>query len=109
MKNLMNCEETVSAEERESVKVVGIVEACRKLKSKAKGKTYYRISLVDETGKLNCMFFEPKLDKFLAENDPPKKESIVIITGTKADGNSVFVNEINVLNDRIYMKLSELK
>mgnify|MGYP003675251708 FL=1 len=106
--NLMNCEETLEAESKEGVKLVGIIESARKSKSK-KDTAYYRFNVVDETGKLNCLFFDPKLSNFLVNNEVPKKKDIVIIEGKKAEDNTVFVDTIKVLTDKIYVKLSEVK
>ena len=104
----MNCEETLEAESKEGVKLVGIIESARKSKSK-KDTAYYRFNVVDETGKLNCLFFDPKLSNFLVNNEVPKKKDIVIIEGKKAEDNTVFVDTIKVLTDKIYVKLSEVK
>jgi hypothetical protein len=38
----------------------------------------------------------------------PTKDDIVVINGSKGD-DIIFIDKINILEDRIYMKLSELK
>lgn len=108
--NLMNCEEALEAEPDEEVKVVGIVNSIIKRKSKEKENIYYRINLVDETASLNTMFFEHYFNKYLEKKkELPKKKDIIIITGIKKDGGVIFVNDINPIEDKIYIKLSEVK
>jgi hypothetical protein len=41
-------------------------------------------------------------------NKLPKEESIVIITGKKGDG-VLFIDKMSILDEKIYMKLSEIK
>jgi len=98
--NLMNCEESLEAENNEGVKLVGIVESSRKATSK-NGNKYYNFKIVDETAKVSALFFE--------DNEVPKKKDIVIVSGKKAEGDTVFMDSIKILTDKIYMKLSDLK
>jgi hypothetical protein len=43
-----------------------------------------------------------------AGNKLPKKDDVVIITGSKGD-DIIFANTVNTLKDKIYMKLSQVK
>jgi hypothetical protein len=77
------------------------------------GNKYARLSLQDEIGEVQGLFMdtrnEEKLTNFLSSGKKlPKKGDIVIIYGSKSD-QSVFVNSLRVLEDKIYMKLSEVK
>ena len=54
------------------------------------------------------LFFDPKLERYLEEKEAPEKDSIVTIVGKKSD-DIVFVDDMNVLDGRIYMKLSDVK
>ena len=71
-----------------------------------------KLEIADEFGSLNCMLCnnskENKLDEFLGENQVPEKNSIIVTYGSKSD-DIFFVNNINVLNENIYMKLADLK
>ena len=53
------------------------------------------------------MFF--KYEQYLGRgNSLPEKGSIVILTGTKSDS-TIFVNDMKLLDNKVYMKLSDLK
>ena len=39
----------------------------------------------------------------------PSKKNIVIVKGQKMDGDTVFANLVKVQDQKIYMKLSEIK
>ena len=71
-----------------------------------------KLEISDEFGSLHCMLCnnskESKLDEFLSTNQAPEKNSIIVTYGSKAD-DIFFVNNINVLNENIYMKLADLK
>ena len=51
-----------------------------------------------------------KLTEYLEQNNNrlPKKESVVYIEGRKGDG-TVFLDKVSIYDDKIYMKLSDLK
>ena len=69
---------------------------------------YIRLTLADELGRIDCMFFDPKLEKYLEEKGLPEKDSIITIVGKKSE-DIVFVDDMNILDGRIYMKLSDVK
>ena len=53
------------------------------------------------------MFF--KYEQYLGRgNSLPEKGSIVILTGAKSDS-TIFVNDMKLLDNKVYMKLSDLK
>ena len=55
------------------------------------------------------MFMEREFAPFLEKGKVlPEKNSIAIIWGRKSD-TTVFVHDINVLDNKIFMKLSDLK
>jgi hypothetical protein len=64
--------------------------------------------MADELGRIDCMFFDPKLEKYLEGKGAPEKDNIVTIVGKKSE-DIVFVDDMNVLDGRIYMKLSDIK
>jgi DNA polymerase-3 subunit alpha len=107
-RNLMNCYEVCSTERDERVKFVGVIrDRTRKLTSR-NNKKYIRLNISDELGKIDCLFFEPKLDRFLEEKNMPEKDNIVTVVGKKSD-DIVFVDDMSVLDGDIYMKLSDVK
>ena len=68
----------------------------------------------DELGFLHGMLMDTqrqaKLTEFLQQNNNllPKKESVIYIEGRKSD-DIVFIDSVSVYDDKIYMKLSDLK
>ena len=67
------------------------------------------ILVKDDTGEVKTMFMERDVEPYLAKgNSLPEKGSIVILTGRKSDS-TVFVNDMKLLDNKVYMKLSDLK
>jgi hypothetical protein len=70
------------------------------------------MSLHDEIGSAQAMigdFRTPNLTKYKDSGGvTPKKDNIVIIVGEKSD-DIIFVDRMSIMDDRIYMKLSDLK
>ena len=106
--NLMNCYEVCSTETNEGVKFVGVVKDCSRRLVSRNNNRYIRMTLADELGRIDCMFFDPKLEKYLEEKGSPEKDNIVTIVGKKSE-DIVFVDDMNILDGRIYMKLSDVK
>ena len=53
---------------------------------------------------------EKKLTNFLEFSKKPKKDDIAVITATVADsGTALFVNELSVLETKIFMSLRDLE
>ena len=100
------------SEERRSVRFVGFVTDVLKRTSK-NGNKYARFQIQDESGLVNALFLDSnsssKFTDFLNSGKKlPKKGDITIIEGVTGD-DVVFVNKINPISDKIYMKLSEVK
>ena len=57
-----------------------------------------------------CRMRQTKLTEYLNQNDNklPKKESVVYIEGRKGD-DIIFLDKVAIYDDKIYMKLSDLK
>lgn len=97
---------------RSEVRCVGVLVDVIKRTSR-NGNKYARLELHDEKGVMNVLFMdserESRLTDYLdAGNKLPKKDDVVIITGSKGD-DIIFANTINTLKDKIYMKLSQVK
>lgn len=90
------------------VKLIGTVKSVNK-RSSRQGNTYYFIIIEDDTGEVKTMFMERDVEPYLAKgNSLPEKGSIAILTGRKSDS-TVFVNDMKLLDNKVYMKLSDLK
>ena len=92
-------------------KTIGLVEECLIQTSRA-GNKYMRISISDEHGTFNCMLCnrrnEKVLDQFLNDNELPKENNIVVAYGQKGE-DIMFLKNIKILNQSVYMKLADLK
>ena len=97
---------------RSEVRHVGVLVDIVKRTSR-NGNKYARLEMRDEKGVVNVLFMdsdrESRLTDYLdAGNKLPKKDDVVIITGSKGE-DIIFANTINTLKDKIYMKLSQVK
>ena len=77
------------------------------------GNKYVRLDLQDESALISALFMdserEQKLTNYLNSGKKiPKKEDIVIINGRLGD-DIIFIEKMQSLKDKIYMKLSEIK
>ena len=98
--------------DRGRVKFVGILTDIIRRTSR-NGNKYARLNLQDEVGTVDCLFLDgqraPRLTNYLDSGKKlPKKGEVIIIYGSKGD-DVVFVDKLFPLEDKIYMKLSELK
>lgn len=101
-----------SLDVNENVRMVGVVKDCFRKKS-ANGNKYAKLEISDENGKVKAMLLDSNQKARLTEyldngNKLPKEESIVIITGRKGE-DILFIDKMAILDEKIYMKLSEIK
>jgi DNA polymerase-3 subunit alpha len=101
-----------SLDMNESVRMVGVVKDCFKKKS-ANGNKYAKLEISDENGKIKAMLLDSarqaKLTEYLDNgNKLPKEENIVILSGRKGE-DILFIDKMAILDEKIYMKLSEIK
>ena len=112
-KPLMNSYEVEASENNERVYMVGVVEACVKRQSR-NGHRYAKFDIYAGRGIGDGILLDTarqhKLTEHLEQNNNklPKKESVVYIEGRKGDG-TVFLDKVSIYDDKIYMKLSDLK
>jgi DNA polymerase-3 subunit alpha len=97
----------------ETVKVVGVIEDVYKGKTKKSNSTFYRFQLKDEVGSISCMFLDGGKNARLTEYIEaglkiPEKENIVIFVGKKGD-DVLWVDKIGIMDNHIYMKLSDIE
>jgi DNA polymerase III alpha subunit len=107
-----NTLEFTSLDNNETVKLVGWVTDAEKRTSRT-GNKYLKVAIQDELGSLFTMMIdnnrEARMTKYYDEGGiTPKKDSIVILTGKKGN-DTMFLDNIFILDEKIYMKLSELK
>ena len=91
---------------------IGTVTDVLKRKSQ-NGNSYVKVSLADEVGSMQGIMGDfgnrLKLSKYLEKGNPiPEKGNILSIIGRKGD-DILFIDDMNILDHKIYMKLSELK
>lgn len=107
-------------EKKESAKFVGVVEDCFKRKSR-NNNDYMRLVISDEKGFIPCLMANgamrtqhgwrqsKKLDDFIAQNGGiAEKGNIAVVVGQKGE-DILFADRISIMDQAIYMKLSELK
>lgn len=106
-----NFREYASMKQNAFCKAIGLVEECVVQTSRA-GNKYMRISMSDEHGIFNCMLCnrrdEKSLDNFLGANEMPKENNIVVAYGQKGE-DIMFIKDLKILNQSVYMKLADLK
>ena len=101
-----------SSMQRSPIKFVGFVTDVIKRVSR-NGNKYARLQIQDESGVVNALFLDSNNDQkftnFLNSGKKlPKKGDVTVIHGVTGD-DVVFVNLVKPINDKIYMKLSEVK
>jgi DNA polymerase-3 subunit alpha len=101
-----------SLEDNENIRIVGVVTEVKKTTSK-KGNKYMMLSISDEGGKLSAMFGDNAKDnkwsRHLEDKLPvPSEDSVVIVYGKKF-GDLLIVDRFSIVEDEIYLKLSNVK
>jgi len=106
-----NFREYASMQQNSFCKAIGLVEECIVQTSRA-GNKYMRISISDEHGVFNCMLCnrrnQKSLDNFLHSNEMPKENNIVVAYGQKGE-DIMFIQDLKILNQSVYMKLADVK
>jgi DNA polymerase III alpha subunit len=109
---LHNTYEASQVDLRQNVKMVGIVKEARKKVSRA-GRPYLLVKISDEYGQMTCRLTDGgRDDKFTQYYEgggkTPKEDDIVVLYGSKAD-DSIFLNGLTILTEKIYTKLSQIE
>ena len=110
--SLVSSNEISNLEENQVVRFVGTVSDIM-TRTSANGNKYARMDIFDDLGKLTVLLMdserEGRLTNYLNSGKVlPKKDSIVIISGKK-NRDIVFAEKLSLLEEKIYMKLSEIK
>jgi len=110
--NLRTSEQVRHIPQRTRIKFVGtVVDIIRR--TSRNGNKYARIELQDELGSICGLFLDSDREERLTEylnsgKKLPKKGDIIIIHGSVGD-DVVFVDSIIPIEEKIYMKLSQVK
>ncbi len=94
------------------IRFVGTVDDVMSRTSR-NGNKYARLEMSDEVGKVTALFMDsPREERYTdyiqSGNKLPKKGTVSIFVGKK-NNDIVMVDKLSLLQDKIYMKLSELK
>lgn len=94
------------------IRFVGTVDDVMSRTSR-NGNKYARLEMSDEVGKVTALFMDsPREERYTdyiqSGNKLPKKGTVAIFVGKK-NNDIVMVDKLSLLQDKIYMKLSELK
>jgi DNA polymerase-3 subunit alpha len=93
----------------ERATIVGTVTDVYKGKAKSSGKQYMKIAIEDEYGKIQFLMGERSMQRWDFDNHPaPKEDDIVYCIGTKSK-DIFFLDSFENFEEKIYLKLSELK
>lgn len=107
----LNYEDYEALSKNESGRIIGLVQDSFVRTSKA-GNKYMKIEIADERGVFQCMLCNSrrgsKLDEFLERSSAPEKNSIVTAYGSKGD-ETFFLEDVRVMDEKIYMKLADVK
>jgi len=90
-------------------KFIAVVDDFVSRKSK-NGNDYMKLSVSDEYGRYNALMVDgrdKKLTNFKSKGFEVKKGSIVILFGSKGE-DVLFLDEASIVDEKIYMKLSDL-
>ena len=93
-------------------KFIGVVEDCIKRTSR-NGNKYMKLSISDEYGRYDAMLLNSRrgnfYDKyFSSDQKTPLKKNIVVAYGRKGE-DIVFLDSLSIMDEKIYMKMSEIK
>tara|TARA_R110002020_G_scaffold19821_7_gene68043 strand:+ start:775 stop:3453 length:2679 start_codon:yes stop_codon:yes gene_type:complete len=113
--HLDSVEESLNKDQRSPVNFIGTVEEAFNPTKSKKGTPYFKIQVKDESSICTILMFSNKnndnIKKCRDMNDGalPTKGSIVIVKGQKMEGDTIFADLIKIQDQKIYMKLSEIK
>jgi DNA polymerase III alpha subunit len=95
--------------------IAGIVKKIETRKSKA-GKYYCKVTVEDESCTIDCMIFDSKdkntgkmkLEDWEEKGFIPKEGEVVIMSVRKWNDTCV-INKIDIVSNKVYMKLADMK
>ena len=110
--SLLDSRDLKIMESDEKGKFIGVVDDCIKRTSR-NGNKYMKLSISDEFGKYDAMLLNSRRGNFYdryfeSKNKTPSKKSIVVAYGRKGE-DIVFLDSLNIMDEKIYMKMSDVK
>ena len=110
--DLFSCDMILNQENNALVRFVGVVNEVTS-RTSASGNKYARLECSDESGRMTGLFLdssrETKYSQYLQSGKRlPKKGELAVIIGKKSN-DIVIIDKLSLLEDKIYMKLSEVK
>lgn len=99
--------------DKKKVKIVCYVEDYL-LRKSAKGNRYMKLTVSDETGQCVAILADSPSNKKLTDyldkgGVTPSKKDVISIEGQVKDDGGLFIDRFEIMNTKIYMKISELK
>ena len=109
---LSSSDQIQSFENNATIRFVGTVNDVIS-RTSANGNKYARLEIADETGSITALILdsprEARYTNYIKSGKiMPKKGGIIILTGKKSN-DIVIIEKMSLLEDKIYMKLSEVK
>jgi len=110
---LKDSSDLISMDLDEKGKFIGVVEDCIKRTSR-NGNKYMKLSIADESGKYDAMLLNSRrgnyYDRYFdnESNKTPSKKNIVVAYGRKSE-DIIFLDSVKIMDEKIYMKMSEVK
>lgn len=110
--SLLDSRDLKIMESDEKGKFIGVVDDCIKRTSR-NGNKYMKLSISDEFGKYDAMLLNSRRGNFYdryfeSKNKTPSKKSIIVAYGRKGE-DIVFLDSLNIMDEKIYMKMSDVK
>lgn len=111
--DIMDSEHFHSIDPGTSSKYIFVVRFSKKEKSR-NGNLYIKLEMEDELGTIDGILCDTsrgkKCTEFLKKNKVPEENNIIVVHGEKnRSGDALFLNRIKIVDEMIYMKLSEFK
>ena len=111
-KDLKDSRDLEAMELNDRGKFIGVIEDCLKSTSR-NGNKYIKLSIADESGRYSAMLLNSRrgnfYDRYFEQNKKaPAKKNIVVAYGRKAE-DIIFLDSIKIMDEKIYMKMSEVK
>jgi len=112
--NIKKIEQVNSLEDKQSGLFVGIVNDILKTTSR-NGNPYIKYTVGDESGSIDCFLFSSARRDKAAEcrelngGKLPEEGDIIVVKGTKKDGNACYIEKLGIQSAKIYMALRDIK
>ena len=112
--NIKKIEEVNNLQDKQSSLFVGVVNEILKRTSK-NGNPYIKYTVGDESGSIDCFLFSSARRDKVAEckenngGKLPEEGDILVIKGTKKDGNACYIENLGIQSAKIYIALREIK